>query len=84
MVGLICLWKSCGIGYGSVIMSVVWVVVCWGFDASVLMHPLRELWVVCCVRCVVLVCGFGIVIIAICMVNTCGFVLLVQVGKLRG
>ena len=49
MVGLICLWKSCGIGYGSVIMSVVWVVVCWGFDASVWTCPLRELWVVCCV-----------------------------------
>lgn len=84
MVGLICLLKSCGIGCGSVIMSVVWVVMCWGVDASVWTCPLCDFWVVYCVRCVALVCGFGIVIIAICMANTCGFVSLVQVGKLRG
>ena len=35
---------------------------------------------VCCVG----VCDFDVVIIVICMASTCGFVLVMSVGKLRG
>ena len=54
MVGLICLWNSYRIGCGTVIMSVLEVVVCWNFDALVWSCLLCVLLVACCVQCVVL------------------------------
>ena len=43
MVGLICLWNNFGIGCGMMIMPVVGLVVCWGFDALVWSYLLSDL-----------------------------------------
>ena len=56
ILGLIYLWNNCGMGCSMVIMSWVEVVVCWGFDALVWSSLFFDLWVVSCVRCVVLIC----------------------------
>ena len=56
MVGLICLYNNCVIGCSTVMMWVVGLVVCWGFDTLVWSYVMCDLWVVCCVWCVVLVC----------------------------
>lgn len=63
-----------------VIMSVVGVVVSWDFDVLVWSCLLCDLWVVCCVWCVMYcvgMCRFGVAIIVICMVSTCEFIFLV-------
>ena len=58
-------------------MSVVGVVVSWDFDALVWSCLLCDLRVVYCVWCVMYcvgMCGFGVVIIVICMASTCEYI----------
>lgn len=85
MMGLICLRNNCGMGSGTVIILGVGVGVCWCFDACVWSRLFCDLWVVCCVFCVALVCVVLVLgwLVVICMTSKCAFVLLVYIGRLR-
>ena len=55
----------------------------WGFDGLVWSSLFCDLDSVLCSVCCVDVCGFGVVMIVICMINKCEFALLVYIGILR-
>ena len=61
----------------------VWLCLCcnlWEVWLFVVHFVKKELWWLCGVT----ECGFGHLIVVLCMMHKCGFVLGVSIGKLRG